>query len=94
MQWKEYIASDGNILAGKPLIKGTRISVELILALLSKGWSDEMILQSYPQLISAHLQAVLAYSQDSNDQIPENPWDDPNFVKETDRRAKNSKAAW
>jgi uncharacterized protein (DUF433 family) len=64
MEWQEYIASDKDILLGKPVIKGTRISIELILELLSAGWSEEMIFQSYPSLQSIHLQAVFAYLRD------------------------------
>jgi hypothetical protein len=41
--------------------KGTRISVELILELLSNGWTEQMILESYPTLTNADLMAVFAY---------------------------------
>lgn len=41
MIWQDYIVSDKNILIGKPKIKDTRISVELILELLSSGWSEQ-----------------------------------------------------
>jgi uncharacterized protein (DUF433 family) len=61
MEWKEYIQSNQDILLGKPVIKGTRISVELILELLSVGWSQEMILDSYPNITKNDLQAVYAY---------------------------------
>ena len=56
--------SDKDILLGKPTIKGTRISVELILELLSNGWSKEMILQSYLHLSQEHLQAIFSYLKD------------------------------
>jgi uncharacterized protein (DUF433 family) len=48
MNWKDHIISDNEILLGKPTIKGTRISVELILDLLSNGWTEKMIFESYP----------------------------------------------
>jgi len=64
MQWEAYIVSEKDILLGKPTIKGTRISVELILELLSGGWSEETILQSYPNLTQEHLQAVFSYLKD------------------------------
>lgn len=64
MNWQEYIVSDKNILLGKPTIKGTRLSVELILDLLSNGWTERMIFESYPQLDEKHLQAVFAYLKD------------------------------
>jgi len=37
--WKERIVVDSDILAGKPVVKGTRISVEFILELLANGWA-------------------------------------------------------
>ncbi len=61
IDWRKHIHSDEKILAGKPVIKGTRISVELILELLSNGWTEEMILESYPTLKSDDLRAVFAY---------------------------------
>ena len=64
MQWEAYIISDKNILLGKPVIRGTRISVELILELLANGWSEEMILDSYPQITQVHLHAVFSYLKD------------------------------
>jgi uncharacterized protein (DUF433 family) len=48
--WKQRIIVEPNILAGKPVIKGTRISVELILERTADGWSLEDILNSYPSL--------------------------------------------
>ncbi len=64
MIWQDYIVSDKNILIGKPTIKGTRISVELILELLSSGWSEQQLLGSYPQLKTDHIKAVFAYLRD------------------------------
>ncbi|MCU0424583.1 MAG: DUF433 domain-containing protein [Candidatus Kapabacteria bacterium] len=59
--WRLYIHSDPAILLGKPTIKGTRISVELILELLESGWSQEAIIESYPHLSEASIRAVFAY---------------------------------
>ena len=64
MKWQDYIVSDKDILLGKPSIKGTRISVELIVSLLAKGWTEEKILQNHPRLTKESLQAVFAYIQD------------------------------
>ncbi|MBI3501900.1 MAG: DUF433 domain-containing protein [Bacteroidetes bacterium] len=64
MNWQEHIVSEKNILLGKPSIKGTRISVELILELLSSGWTEKMILESYPNLTENNLKAVFAYLKD------------------------------
>jgi len=64
MNWQEYIVSDKNILLGKPTIKGTRLSVELILELLSNGWTEQMLYDSYPNLTETQLKAVFAYLKD------------------------------
>lgn len=61
MDWRNHIISDKDILMGKPIIKGTRISVELVLDLLSTGWSEPMILESYPNIAEADLKAVNSY---------------------------------
>ena len=64
MNWKERIISDKNVLMGKPVIKGTRISIEFILDRLANGWSEEMILKSYPLLTKKDLLAVFSYLND------------------------------
>jgi len=64
MAWKERIISDKNILMGKPVIKGTRISVEYILDRLANGWSEEMILKSYPFITKEDILAVFSYLND------------------------------
>ncbi|MBS1515056.1 MAG: DUF433 domain-containing protein [Bacteroidetes bacterium] len=64
MDWKNFIHSDKNILSGKPVIKGTRISVEFILNLYSQGWSEEDILNEYDHLTRESLRAVFAYLED------------------------------
>jgi len=62
MSWKQRIQVDNKILAGKPVIKGTRISVEFLLDLLAKGWTNETILENYPQIKKADIQAALKYA--------------------------------
>ena len=61
MNWKDHTTSDNEILLGKPTIKGTRISIELILDLLANGWTEKMILESYPKLTENDLKAVFAF---------------------------------
>lgn len=56
------ITFDKNVLAGKPIIRGMRISVEMILELLSKGATSQEILEDYPQLEPEDLQAALLYA--------------------------------
>lgn len=64
MDWKKHIVSDEKILLGKPIIKGTRISVELILELFSNGWDESMILESYPNLKKEHIKSVFMFLRD------------------------------
>ncbi len=64
MNWQEYIISDSGILTGKPTIKGTRISIELILELFSLGWTEKQILDSYPSVSADSLRAVFSYLKD------------------------------
>ena len=56
------ITFNKDVLCGKPLIRGLRISVELILELLAKGATEEEILQDYPQLEPDDLRAALLYA--------------------------------
>lgn len=64
MEWRTRIVSDEDILLGKPVIKGTRISVELILELLAEGWTETQVLESYPNITADDLKAVFAYLRD------------------------------
>ena len=47
MDWQNYITNDPSVLVGKPLVKGTRLSVEFVLDLISQGWAEEEILRNY-----------------------------------------------
>jgi uncharacterized protein (DUF433 family) len=58
------ITADPAIMMGKPCIKGTRITVELILRKLGAGRSFSDILESYPQLAEDDLRAALAFAAD------------------------------
>jgi len=62
MNRKRRIVVDRKVLAGKPIIKGTRISVEFLLDLLAKGWTHQKILENYPQLKKTDIQAALKYA--------------------------------
>jgi uncharacterized protein (DUF433 family) len=59
------IALDPQILSGKPVIAGTRLSVEFVIGLLAEGWSEEEILANYPGLTHDHILACLAYARDA-----------------------------
>lgn len=64
MDWRERITCDPDILAGKPTIKGTRISVELVLGWLGAGWSIEQVLESYPHVAREDVLAALRYASE------------------------------
>jgi uncharacterized protein (DUF433 family) len=64
MVWQNYIISDKQVLLGKPIIKGTRISVELIVELFQSGWTEKQMLESYPSLTPESLRAVFGYLKD------------------------------
>lgn len=61
-QLLERITANPEIFGGKPIIRGMRISVELILSLLAQGESADAILSDYPDLESDDLRACLAYA--------------------------------
>ena len=65
--WNERIIIDPDVLEGKPIIKGTTVSVEHILGLLAKGWSCDQILENYPQLKSEDIMATIQYSFETSD---------------------------
>jgi len=65
MNWENRITLNPNVLAGKPVIKGTRIAVEFVIDLLARGWTTARILQEYDHLTAADIQACLAYASES-----------------------------
>jgi len=62
MQWQDYIHTDPAVLVGKPVIRGTRLSVDFLLGLFAEGWTEARILENYPQLTHEALQAVFAFT--------------------------------
>lgn len=62
MNWKEHISSDPGIMFGKMVIKGTRIPVELILEKLAAGNTVEDLMQAYPRIKPADVQACLLFA--------------------------------
>lgn len=65
MDFQSYFERDPEILAGAIRIKGTRLSVDFILSLFEKGWSEREVLESYPQLSTEILAAVFAIARRS-----------------------------
>ena len=64
MELKDRIIIDQHILAGKPIIKGTRLAVEFIIDLLAQDWSEQEILRNYPGLTHEDVQACLLYTSE------------------------------
>lgn len=64
MDWRERIVSNPDILVGKPSVKGTRLSVELILGWLAQGWSHDALIDAYPQLTHDDILAALAFASE------------------------------
>jgi len=60
--WNNYIETNPKILYGKPIIKGTRIPVDMLLEKMSFGHGFQEIIQSYPDLKEEDLYACLAYA--------------------------------
>jgi uncharacterized protein (DUF433 family) len=58
------ITLDPDVLTGKPVVRGTRISVEFVIGLLADGWSEADILANYPGLAHGDIAACLAYARD------------------------------
>lgn len=65
MDWRRHIDRHPDVLGGKPKIKGTRISVQLILERLGDGWTVEQIIESYPHIERPQIQACLAFAAES-----------------------------
>jgi len=58
------IVLDPTILAGKPVISGTRLSVDFVIGLLADGWEEADILRNYPGITHEDIAACLAYARD------------------------------
>ena len=73
MNYKDYITRNPDIMLGKPTIKGTRITVELIIRKMSAGYSISDILEAYPHLKSEQVFAALEYAAEviANEQVIE-----------------------
>ena len=64
MDWREHIEVNPEVMGGKPVIRGTRITVEIILDWLAAGWSEAELFENYPRLTPEGLKAVFALSRE------------------------------
>jgi uncharacterized protein (DUF433 family) len=62
MDWKSLIDRDPNVMLGKPVLSGTRITVEFVLERLAQGATREELIENYDGLRPEHVSAALAYA--------------------------------
>ena len=65
MLWQNHIEQKPGVMLGKPVIKGTRITVELILERLGAGCTEAQLLRSYPHLKADDIRAALTFAAKS-----------------------------
>lgn len=65
MSTAERIELNSGVMLGKPVIRGTRIPVEIVLRKLSEGATEADLLDAYPRLTLEDIQAALAYAADA-----------------------------
>jgi len=58
------ITLDPDVLVGKPIIRGTRLSVEFIIGLMAESWTEADIIEEYPGVTPDDILACLAYARD------------------------------
>ncbi|MBT3878610.1 MAG: DUF433 domain-containing protein [Candidatus Scalindua sp.] len=64
MDYKERITASASVMLGKPVIRGTRVTVALLLGKLSEGVTIQELLEAYPHLAKEDILAALSYSAD------------------------------
>jgi uncharacterized protein (DUF433 family) len=64
MDYSKHIARDPNIMLGKPVIKGTRITVELLMRKLAAGYTIEKLMESYPHISREQILSAFEYTAD------------------------------
>lgn len=62
MTWQDHIEQRADVMLGKPVIKGTRLTVELILEELASGSTESELLEAYPRLRPEHVRAALGFA--------------------------------
>jgi uncharacterized protein (DUF433 family) len=64
MDWRDHIELRPEVLVGKPVLKGTRLSVEHVLDMVAAGVSEEEMLANHPRLTVEGIRACVAYACD------------------------------
>jgi len=62
MIWQDYIEERPDVMMGKPVFKGTRLTVEHVLSELGRGMSEGDLLRGHPRLTPEHIRAALLYA--------------------------------
>lgn len=62
MDWQNHIVASADTCVGKPRIKGTRITVELLLNWFAAGWTEKQILEAYPHINAEQVRAAVAFA--------------------------------
>ncbi len=64
VKWQDYIEERKDVMTGRPVFKGTRLTVELVLRQLGTGITHQEMLDQYPTLKLEHLLAAMQYAAD------------------------------
>lgn len=67
IDWEDHISIDPDVTAGKPVIKGTRLSVDHVVELLKRKWSVDQITTEYPGITNEHVIACVAHVDEVNE---------------------------
>lgn len=65
MDWRKFIVSDPKIMMGKPVVKGTRVTVELILEKIAAGESFDQVIEAHPRLTHEAIRAAIAFAAEN-----------------------------
>lgn len=65
MSWEGHIHSDPSIMLGKPVVRGTPLTVEFVLDQFAGGWSEQEVVENYPRLSPDALRAAFACAAES-----------------------------
>lgn len=62
MNWQDHIEERAEVMMGKPVFRGTRITVEHVLAELGRGMTEADLLRGHPRLTPEHIRAAMLYA--------------------------------
>jgi uncharacterized protein (DUF433 family) len=65
VRWPDFIASDPEVLGGRPVVRGTRLAVDFLLGLFAAGWTQQEVLENYRGLTPEALRAVFSYAAEA-----------------------------